>query len=77
MIWRAIIGGLWKPLAWLFGAAALWLAGTRSNAVRAEKRGLQSEVGAHERINEADLGIGASDADNQRWLRDFHDKHSK
>ena len=35
----------------------------------------KSEVKAHDRINDADLGIGAADLDNQRWLRDFHDRH--
>lgn len=30
---------------------------------------------AHERINEADLGIGASDAERVKRLRDFAAKH--
>lgn len=72
------------PTEWLAGLVALlasmgaaWLMGKANGALRAKNRGLQDEVDAHDRINEADLGIGASDADNQRWLRDFHTKHGK
>lgn len=48
MIWRAIIGGLWKPLAWLFGAVALWAAGRRSGAVRASDRAVKGSAKARD-----------------------------
>lgn len=75
MIWRAILGGLWRPLAWAFGGLALWIAGRRSGTVAAGKRGLQNEVNAHERINDADTGIGATDGERIERLREFADKH--
>ena len=72
------------PMDWIAAAVALlaalgavWGVGKANGTLRAKNRGLQDEVDAHDRINEADLGIGASDADNQRWLRDFHTKHGK
>lgn len=72
------------PMDWIAAAVAVlasmgaaWLMGKANGTLRAKNRGLQDEVDAHDRINEADLGIGASDADNQRWLRDFHTKHGK
>ena len=61
----AVIGQIvWKFLT-------LWL--VRADAVADAKR--KAEVKAHDRINEADLGIGASDADNVAWLRDFHARY--
>lgn len=61
--------GVISQIVWKF--LTLWL--VRSDAVADARR--KSEVKAHERINEADLGIGASDADNVAWLRDFHARH--
>lgn len=58
-----------SQVVWKF--LTLWL--VRSDAVADAKR--KAEVKAHDRINEADLGIGASDADNVAWLRDFHARH--
>lgn len=42
-----------------------------------ERRDLKQESDAHARINEADLGIGAADADNAEWLRNFGRKHRR
>jgi len=75
MIWRAIMGGLWKPLALLAAFLGVWVTGRRSGAVRAEKRGLQDEDAKHERINEADTGIGATDGERIERLREFAAKH--
>jgi type VI protein secretion system component VasK len=75
MIWRLLIGGLWKPIAALVALLGVWVAGKRSATQAAKIDTLEQEDAAHARINEADLGIGASDADNQRWLREFADKH--
>ena len=58
-----------SQIVWKF--LTLWL--VRADAVADAKR--KAEVKAHDRINDADLGIGAADLHNQRWLRDFHDRH--
>ena len=80
MIW-AILAPFRKALAWAAGIAVLiggaFLAGRRDAKQARKVQDLKAEVKAHERINEADLGIGASDADNQRWLREFHERNSR
>lgn len=69
---------------WLAGAGAalmtlvgIYLAGRRDGQEEARTRALKADAKAQERMNEADLGIGASDADNMRWLQSFHDKHKR
>ena len=68
--------------AWALLAAGVVLAlvgvyatGRRDARAAAKVDALKQDAKAHERINHADLGIGANDADNIRWLRDFHEKH--
>jgi hypothetical protein len=69
----------WDLLAWLAGGlaalVAVWVAGKRNGAVRAENKGLRNEVATHERINDADLGLGASDDERIKRLREFATKH--
>jgi hypothetical protein len=66
-----------RALAWLAGIFAVlggaWLAGKRQGALRAENKALQRRVETQERINDADLGFGATDADRVKRLRDFSD----
>lgn len=66
---RAVLAAVGQ-IVWKF--LTLWL--VRADAVSDAKR--KAEVKSHDRINEADLGVGASDAANIAWLRDFHAKHS-
>lgn len=42
-----------------------------------ERRELERDIEAHERMNDADTGAGASDADNVDWLRDFSQRHRR
>ena len=65
---RAILAAVGQ-IVWKF--LTLWL--VRADAVSDAKR--KAEVKSHDRINEADLGVGASDAANIAWMRDFHDRH--
>ncbi len=80
MIW-AILAPFRKALAWVAGIAVViggaFLAGRRDAKQARKVEDMKAEAKAHERINEADLGIGASDDANMRWLREFHDKHSR
>lgn len=69
---------------WIAGAVALvlavlgaWVAGRREARQDARTEALEGDAKAHERINDADIGIGANDADNIAWLQSFHDKHKR
>lgn len=66
----------WK-LTLLIAAGALlaalrirsnWLSAQLGKEIEKNRR-LEADTAAHERLNHAELGIGASDADNIRWLR--------
>ena len=82
MIWDLISGllpNVWGYLA-AAGAALLGLGGVylkgRSDAkAKAENKAMKEDLKANERINEADLGIGASDAERVERLREFAAKH--
>lgn len=75
IIWKLILGGLWKPLLAVLGAAGLYAKGRSDAKAKAENKAMKEDLEAHERINEADLGIGASDAERVERLRDFAAKH--
>lgn len=42
-----------------------------------ERREQERDLKAHERMNDADTGSGASDADNAEWLRKFAQRHRR
>jgi hypothetical protein len=77
MIWDLIVGGLWQPIALAFGALVVWLKVRSGAKIKAENRNMKEELEAHERLNEADLGHGATDADRVVRLREFADRHGK
>lgn len=74
-IWRLIVGGLWKPVLAVLGLVGIYAKGRRDAKAKAENKAMKEDLEAHERINEADLGIGASDAERVERLRDFAAKH--
>jgi hypothetical protein len=55
----------------------VWIAGRREGRQAGRIDALRTDAKAQERMNEADLGIGASDAANVAWMRDFADKHKR
>ena len=82
MIWDLITGFL--PNVWgyvaaagpaLLGALGLYFKGRSDAKAKADLRDLKEDMKANERINEADLGIGASDAERVERLREFAAKH--
>lgn len=75
LLWRFTIGGAWKWLAAGAGLIGLYLKGRSDAKAKAENKAMKEDLKAHERINQADLGIGASDAERVERLRDFADKH--
>lgn len=72
-----LIPGEWLAAAGfaLAALAATWFGGRKS--AKADSKAKLADVKAKqlERIADADLGLGASDADRIKRLRDFADKH--
>ena len=69
---------------WLSAALALlaafggaWIAGRREGAQVARVDALEGDAKAHERMNDAEIGLDLSDADRVRRLHEFADKHSR
>lgn len=63
---------------WLVALGALitafltaYLKGRSDSAARAENQQLKSEIDAHERINDADTGGGATDSERIKRLREM------
>jgi hypothetical protein len=54
-------------------AAAAWAWRARGKAEQVDR--LKADMKAHERMNDADLGHGASDAERVKRLREFADRH--
>lgn len=67
--WALLAGGV------LLALIGVYAVGRRDAGAAAKVDALKADAKTHERINDADIGIGASDADNMRWLRDFHERH--
>lgn len=59
----------------LLGALGLYFKGRSDAKAKAETKAVKEDLKAHERINEANLGIGASDAERVERLREFAAKH--
>lgn len=80
MIWRLIPGPIRRAVSWLAGALMFGLfmrhIGRRDERKTSQIKTLQQEVKAHDRINKADTGIGATDADRIKRLQDMADKWS-
>lgn len=63
---------------WLGAAVAallafwgVWIAGGRNARQEARVDALEGDAKAQERMNEADIGIGAGDDASRKWLSDF------
>lgn len=67
-LWLAALGAL---IAAFFAA---YLKGRGDSAAQAETQKLKAEIDAHERINDADIGGGATDGERIKRLRDMADK---
>lgn len=68
--WLAAVGAAIAALA------ALWFGGRRSANADAKAKLADVKAKQLERIADADLGLGASDADRIKRMRDFANKHS-
>lgn len=71
---EAMIGPLGGILGALVVAVGIWLRGRHAGAQDAEQDKLKDEVRAHDRINNADTGGGATDAERIVELQRLADK---
>ena len=65
-IWKLILGGLWKPLLAVLGAAGVYAKGRSDAKAKADLRDLKGFKKTTERIQDADAAMG----DDPAVLRD-------
>lgn len=73
-----IVGGLPSLVPWLIAGVLALLTGLgiyRKGRKDVKSAIQKEELKQHERMNRADTGEGASDADNSEWLRKYGRKH--
>jgi hypothetical protein len=75
VIWKLIVGGLWKPILAVLGALVLYVKGRADAAAKAQSKAMKEDLKAHERINQADTGAGLDDDQRTERLRGFAAKH--
>ena len=66
VIWKLILGGLWKPLLAVLGAAGVYVKGRADAKAKADLRDLKGFKKTTERIQDADAAMG----DDPAVLRD-------
>ena len=66
MIWKLILGGLWKPLLAVLGALGLYAKGRSDAKAKADLRDLKDFKETTERMQDADAAMG----DDPAVLRD-------
>jgi hypothetical protein len=80
-IWNLIAGDLLPYIATgiaaLVGAVGLYFKGRADAKAKADKRDMQEELQAHDRITKADTGADLDDAGRVARLREFADRHGK
>lgn len=69
---------------WLYGALAgllailgAWVAGRREGRSQARVDALEADAKRHKDMNDADIGVGATDEQHVKWLRDFAERHKR
>ena len=65
-IWKLILGGLWKPLLAVLGAAGVYVKGRADAKAKADLRDLKGFKKTTERMQDADAAMG----DDPAVLRD-------
>lgn len=66
IIWKLILGGLWRPLLAVLGAAGVYVKGRADAKAKADLRDLKGFKKTTERIQDADAAMG----DDPAVLRD-------
>jgi hypothetical protein len=71
MMLSKIYGWLAAVAASLGLLASVWFVGYRNAMTRNKQKANESEIEAHERINDAETGVGVTDADRIKRLQDL------
>ena len=66
LIWKLILGGLWRPLLAVLGAAGVYVKGRADAKAKADLRDLKGFKKTTERMQDADAAMG----DDPAVLRD-------
>jgi hypothetical protein len=69
-IWRLVLGGMWKPIAALFGALALYVKGRSDAKAKADMQDLKAHKETTERMQNADAAMGDDPAALRQWLKE-------
>ena len=68
-IWKLILGGLWRPLLAVLGAAGVYAKGRRDAKAKADLRDLKGFKKTTERMQDADVAMGDDPSALREWLR--------
>ncbi|QDP48408.1 MAG: hypothetical protein Tp118SUR00d2C21406231_24 [Prokaryotic dsDNA virus sp.] len=66
-----ILGPVGAALGGLAVIVVTYFSGKSKGKLDAERKDMKAERAAHERINDAEIGIGASDTERRKRLRDL------
>lgn len=66
-----LIGPLGAALGAILAIGLAYLRGRSAGQDKAKRTAMEKEIKGHERITEADIGIGASDAERRKRLHDM------
>lgn len=67
MIWRLILGGLWRPIAAILGALSIYVKGRSDARRKAKIDKLEAKIKTTEAIQDADANL----SDDAGVLREF------
>lgn len=70
LIWKLIVGGLWKPIAWVLGALGLYFKGRSDAKAKQTKARMETMEKANEVRNAIDAKSDAAvRGDLGKWVR--------
>jgi hypothetical protein len=74
VILKAILSGLWKPLLKVLAVFGAYGKGRIDQSARGKLKQHKANDKAHERIDNAEIGIGATDDERRRKLHELGDR---
>ena len=69
-----ILGPIGAILGAIVAAGAVYFGGRSAGASKEKRKAVEKELKAHDRITDADVGIGASDGERAKRLREMADR---
>jgi hypothetical protein len=70
LLWRLIVGGLWKPILAVVGLLALYTKGRADAKAKADLRDLKGFKKTTERMQDADAAMGDDPDALRQWLKE-------